>query len=37
MLEEVFAVPDVRGECLHEWLYEMGDVVGKLISEAITC
>ena len=26
-LEEVFAVPDVRGECFQKKLYEMGDIV----------
>ena len=33
----MFAVSDVRGECLHERLYEMGDVTAKLIGRAITC
>ena len=31
------AVLDVRSECLHERLYEVGDVIGKLIGQAITC
>ena len=33
----MLAVPDVRQECLHERLYEVGDVIGKLIGRAITC
>ena len=25
-LEEVFTVPDMRGECFHKRLYEVGDI-----------
>ena len=26
-LEEVFAVPYIRGECFHKRLYEVGDII----------
>ena len=33
----MFAVSDVRREYLHKRLYEVGDIVRKLIGGAVTC
>ena len=33
----MFAVSDVRMEYLDKRLYEVGDIVRKLIDEAVTC
>ena len=33
----MFAVSDVRGEYFHRRLYEVGDIIQKLIGGAATC
>ena len=33
----MFAVSDVWGKYLHKRLYEVGDIVRKLIGGAVTC
>ena len=33
----MFIVSDVRGDYFRKRLYEVGDIVGKLIGGAVTC